>query len=309
MDTNAVIYVAGHRGMVGSAIVRQLEARGFRHLVTATSNELDLRDQNAVRAFYRDTKPAYVFIAAAKVGGILANDTQPAEFIYDNLMIECNLIHGAHEAGVKKLLLLGSTCVYPKLAPQPLKEAYLLEGALEPTNQWYAVAKIAGIKLCQAYRRQYARAFCTAMPTNLYGPGDNFDSQTSHVLPGLLGRFHDAKRRGMPEVTVWGSGAPRREFLHVDDCAHACVRLMEVYDEEEPINIGVGRDISIRDLAELIKAVVGYEGNLVFDGTKPDGTPRKLVDVSKLHTLGWQPQISLREGIEAVYQWYRSHYQ
>ena len=304
MDTNAAIYVAGHRGMVGSAVLRALERRGFNNLITATSDQLDLRDQTAVRAFYRDTRPAYVFIAAAKVGGILANDSQPAEFIYDNLMIECNLIHGAHEAGARKLLLLGSTCVYPRLAPQPLKETYLLEGALEPTNQWYAVAKIAGIKLCQAYRRQYGHSYCAAMPSNLYGPGDNFDLETSHVLPALLAKFHEAKTDGLPQVMVWGSGEPRREFLHVDDCADACIKVMDVYDEEDVINIGIGKDISIRELAELIKEQVGYQGTLVFDGSKPDGAPRKLVDVSKLDALGWRAQITLKEGLETVYRWY-----
>lgn len=308
MELSAAIYVAGHRGMVGAALLRRLEQDGFDNLITATSAQLDLRDQTAVQAFYRKTKPAYVLVAAAKVGGIVANDTRPAEFIYDNLMIECNLIHGAHEAGVEKLLLLGSTCVYPRLAPQPLKEVYLLDGPLEPTNQWYAVAKIAGIKLCQAYRRQYGDAFCAVMPTNLYGPGDNFDTQTSHVLPALLNRFHQAKKQGLQQVTVWGSGTPRREFLHVDDCAEACVKLMAIYDEEEIINIGVGKDISIRELAILIKELVGFEGELVFDSAKPDGTPRKLVDVSKLDALGWHAQIKLREGLKTVYEWYCTHH-
>ena len=306
MNKDACIYVAGHRGMLGSAIVRGLTARGFHNLVFAGRDRLDLRDQAAVQAFYATNKPDYVFIAAARVGGILANDRYPAEFLYDNLMIEANLIHGAHETDVDKLLFLGSTCIYPRAAPQPLKEDYLLTGALEPTNQWYAVAKIAGIKLCQAYRRQYGCRFISAMPTNLYGPGDNFDLENSHVLPGLMRRLHDAKVEGAGEVTVWGTGAPRREFCHVDDCAAACIHLMEHYDGEGTVNIGVGEDITIADLAGLLQRVVGYKGRLVFDASKPDGTPRKLVDISRIRGLGWSPNIPLEAGVKSTYDWYRA---
>ena len=302
----AKIWVAGHRGLVGSGIVRALWARGYERIVTRTSAELDLREQAAVRAFYAAERPEYVFVAAAKVGGILANDTYPAEFLYDNLMIEANVIHGAHAAGVKKLLFLGSTCIYPKLAPQPLREEYLLTGPLEPTNEWYAVAKIAGIKLCQAYRRQYGAHFIAAMPTNLYGPGDNFDPAGSHVLPALIRKFHDAKVAGAPEVVVWGSGAPRREFCHVDDCAEACLRLMEVYDEAEIVNIGVGEDLTIAELAALVARVVGYGGAIVYDLSRPDGTPRKLVDVSRIHALGWRARIPLEQGIRETYESWRA---
>ena len=302
----AKIWVAGHRGLVGSAIVRALQARGYERVVTRTSAELDLREQAAVRAFYAAERPEYVFVAAAKVGGILANDTYPAEFLYDNLMIEANVIHGAHAAGVKKLLFLGSTCIYPKLAPQPLREEYLLTGPLEPTNEWYAVAKIAGIKLCQAYRRQYGAHFIAAMPTNLYGPGDNFDPAGSHVLPALIRKFHEAKVAGAPEVVVWGSGAPRREFCHVDDCAEACLRLMEVYDEAEIVNIGVGEDLTIAELAALVARVVGYGGAIVYDLSRPDGTPRKLVDVSRIHALGWRARIPLEQGIRETYESWRA---
>jgi GDP-L-fucose synthase len=305
IPADARIYVAGHRGLVGAAIVRALRGRGYGDLVTATSREVDLREQAAVRGFYARERPQYVFVAAAKVGGILANDTYPARFLYDNLMIEANLIHGAYEAGVEKLLFLGSTCIYPKLAPQPLREEYLLTGPLEPTNEWYAVAKIAGIKLCQAYRRQYGCRFISAMPTNLYGPGDNFDLETSHVLPALIRKFHEAKARGAPEVVVWGTGAPRREFCHVDDCAEACLHLMAVYDEAEIVNIGVGEDVSIAELAALVARVVGYEGRIVYDRSKPDGTPRKLVDVSRIFALDWRPRIGLEEGIRGTYAWYR----
>ena len=302
----AKIWVAGHRGLVGSAIVRALQARGYERVVTRTSAELDLREQAAVRAFYAAERPEYVFVAAAKVGGILANDTYPAEFLYDNLMIEANVIHGAHAAGVKKLLFLGSTCIYPKLAPQPLREEYLLTGPLEPTNEWYAVAKIAGIKLCQAYRRQYGAHFIAAMPTNLYGPGDNFDPAGSHVLPALIRKFHEAKVAGAPEVVVWGSGVPRREFCHVDDCAEACLRLMEVYDEAEIVNIGVGEDLTIAELAALVARVVGYGGAIVYDLSRPDGTPRKLVDVSRIHALGWRARIPLEQGIRETYESWRA---
>lgn len=307
MDQNARIYVAGHRGLVGAAIVRRLQADGFTNLLTATSRELDLRDQAAVRAFFAGNKPDYVFMAAAKVGGILANDSYPAEFIYDNLMMEANVIDAAYWNGVKKLLFLGSTCIYPKLAPQPLKEEYLLTGPLEPTNEWYAVAKIAGIKLCQAYQRQYGARFISAMPTNLYGPGDNFDLEKSHVMPALIRKFHEAKMAGAPTVTVWGTGTPRREFLHVDDCARACVYLMEHYEDSEIVNIGTGSDLPIGELATLVGKVVGYQGEIVFDTTKPDGTPRKLVDVGRILGLGWQPRIGLDEGIRDAYQWFLEH--
>lgn len=304
MEKDAAIYVAGHRGLVGSALVRCLRASGYRQLICLTSRELDLRDQAAVRSFFGRERPDYVFVAAAKVGGILANDRSPADFLYDNLMIEGNLIHGAFEADVKKLLFLGSTCIYPKLAPQPLKEEYLLTGPLEPTNQWYAVAKIAGIKLCQAYQRQHGCRFISAMPTNLYGPGDNFDLETSHVLPALLRKFHEAKVAAAPMVEVWGSGTPRREFCHVDDCAAACLHLMQTYEGNGIINIGVGRDIAIRELAERVAEVVGFSGEIVFDTSKPDGTPRKLVDVNRLFALGWRPRISLEDGIRQTYAWY-----
>ncbi|MGD9299663.1 MAG: GDP-L-fucose synthase, partial [Thiohalocapsa sp.] len=304
MNQDARIYVAGHRGLVGSAILRALEARGCTQLITRTSRELDLRDQAAVRAFYAAERPEYVFLAAAKVGGILANDTYPAEFLYDNLMIEANLIHGAWEAGVEKLLFLGSTCIYPKHAPQPMHEDALLTGPLEPTNEWYAVAKIAGIKLCQAYRRQYGARFISAMPTNLYGPGDNFDLEKSHVMPALIRKFHEAKERGDATVTVWGTGAPRREFLHVDDCADACLFLMEHYDGSDFVNIGVGDDISIRELVELVRRVVGFDGEVVWDTSKPDGTPRKLVDVGRINGLGWRAKMPLEDGVRATYEWF-----
>ena len=307
MHPDARIYVAGHRGLVGSALVRRLKEQGYKNLILASSDELDLRDQGAVEAFYHKHHPEYVFVAAAKVGGILANDTYPAEFLYDNLMIEANLIHGAYRHGVKKLLLLGSTCIYPRLAPQPLKEEYLLTGPLESTNEWYAIAKIAGIKLCQAYSKQYGCRFISVMPTNMYGPGDNFDLKTSHVLPALIRKFHEASIQGDANVTIWGSGTPRREFLHVDDCADACVYLMNLYEESDIINIGSGEDISIHDLALLIKSVVGFAGGIVYDKTKPDGTPRKLVDISKIRRAGWSPAINLEEGIRTTYEWYRSN--
>jgi len=303
-DKHAKIYVAGHRGMVGAAIVRTLQARGYGNIVTRTSKELDLREQAAVRAFFDTERPAYVFLAAAKVGGIVANDTYPAEFIHDNLVIETNIIHAAHLSGVNKLLFLGSTCIYPKLAPQPLKEEYLLTGPLEPTNEWYAVAKIAGIKLCQAYRRQYGSDFISAMPTNLYGPGDNFDLEKSHVVPAMMRKMHEAKARGDTSVTLWGTGTPLREFLHVDDLADALCFLMENYSGESHVNVGVGRDITIRELAETIKDITGFEGELVFDTSKPDGTPRKLVDTSMINGMGWQAKIGLKDGLAQAYQWF-----
>lgn len=301
METTEKIYVAGHRGMVGAAIVRALEARGFHNIVARSHADLDLKNQQAVQGFFREERPAYVFLAAAKVGGIHANNTYRAEFLYDNLMIEANVIHAAWEHGVKKLLFLGSSCIYPKLAPQPLQEDSLLTGALEPTNEPYAIAKIAGLKLCEAYRDQYGAQFISAMPTNLYGPGDNYDLQNSHVLPALLRKIHTAKVEGRPAVELWGTGAPMREFLHVDDLASACLHLMEHYEGREWLNIGTGEDLSIRELAELVCAVVGYEGQLAWDTTKPDGTPRKLLDVSKIHALGWKARIGLRAGIEGVY--------
>lgn len=307
MDKQDRIYVAGHCGLVGAALLRALSAQGFNNIICATSQEVDLRDQNAVRSFYDMHRPDYVIVAAAKVGGILANDSYPADFIYENLMIEANLIHEAYRHDVKKLLFLGSTCIYPKMAPQPLKEEYLLTGPLEPTNEWYAVAKIAGIKLCQAYRRQHGCSYICAMPTNLYGPGDNFDLQSSHVMPALIRKVHEAKIFNRPNVVVWGTGTPRREFMHVDDCAAACLFLMEGYDKGEIVNVGVGEDITIHDLAVIIKSVVGYEGKIVFDPGKPDGTPRKLVDVSRLRGLGWFPGVSLEQGVRSTYDWYLSH--
>ena len=307
MNRESKIFVAGHRGLVGSGILRKLQAEGYTNLVTRTRAELDLRDQAAVNRFFEEERPEYVFLAAAKVGGILANSTYPADFIRDNLQIQTNVIDAAYRSGVKKLLFLGSSCIYPKFAPQPMKEEHLLTGPLEPTNEWYAVAKIAGIKMAQAYRRQYGFNAISLMPTNLYGPGDNFDLETSHVIPALIRKFHEAKVEGKPHVVVWGTGKPRREFLHVDDLADAALFLMQNYDGEEIINVGVGEDVSIRELAELIRDVVGYEGEIVFDTTKPDGTPRKLLDVSRLHALGWRARISLREGLEQTYAWYKAH--
>lgn len=302
MHKEAKIYVAGHRGMVGAAIVRRLRQEGYQNLVMRSSKELDLRDQAAVAAFFAEEQPEYVFLAAAKVGGIVANNTYRAEFLYDNLMIEANLIHQAHVQRVKKLLFLGSSCIYPKFAPQPMQEEHLLTGTLEPTNEPYAIAKIAGIKLCEAYRDQYGDDFISAMPTNLYGPNDNYDLQNSHVLPALLRKFHEAKVEGKPSVEIWGDGSPMREFMHVDDLAGACMFLMEQYSDRQFVNIGVESDVSIKDLALMIKDVVGYEGELAFDTSKPTGTPRKLMDSSKLHGLGYQPEISLKEGIAHVYQ-------
>lgn len=299
---NSKIYIAGHRGMVGSAILRRLQAAGFQNFALADSKQLDLRNQLEVSEFFRREKPQYVFLAAAKVGGILANDTYRAEFLYDNLMIEANIIHSAYQAGVTKLMFLGSSCIYPKMAPQPLREDALLTGPLEPTNEPYAIAKIAGIKLCDAYRAQYGCNFVSVMPTNLYGPNDNYHPQNSHVLPAMIRRFHEAKRDRLPAVTIWGTGTPRREFLHVDDLADACYYLMQHYDEPGLVNIGVGHDISILELAQLVSRTVGYEGRIEHDLTKPDGTPRKLMDVSKLHGFGWKARISLEEGVQAVYE-------
>lgn len=302
MQLQDKIYIAGHRGMVGSAIKRRLEAEGFSNFITRTSDQLDLKETKAVEDFFTAEKPDYVFLAAAKVGGIMANNTYRAEFLYDNLMIQANVIHQAYKAGVKKLLFLGSSCIYPKMAPQPLKEEYLLTGLLEPTNEPYAIAKIAGIKLCDAYRAQYGCNFISVMPTNLYGPNDNYDLKNSHVLPALLRKIHEAKLNNDPEVIVWGTGTPKREFLHADDMADACYFLMQHYNEEGLVNIGIGHDISISDLAHMIQEIVGYEGKLHFDTTKPDGTPRKLMDVSKLHSLGWKATIELEKGITQVYK-------
>lgn len=304
MDRNARIYVAGHRGLVGSAIVRKLTAEGYGNLLLRTSGELDLRDQAAVAAFFDAEQPDYVFLAAAKVGGIVANNCYPAEFIYDNLMIEANVIHNAYRTGVSKLLFLGSTCIYPKMAPQPIREEYLLTGPLEPTNEPYAIAKIAGISLCRSYNRQYGTRFIAAMPTNLYGPNDNFDLEKSHVLPALIRKFHEAKVAGVPTVTVWGTGTPLREFIHVDDVADAAIHLMRHHEGDDIVNIGSGEEISIRDLALLVKKVVGFEGELAFDASKPDGTPRKLSDVSRLHSLGWRHRIRLEDGVRGTYEWF-----
>ena len=302
MEKDAKIYVAGHRGMVGSALIRRLQQAGFTNFVTRTSSELDLRNQQAVADFFAQEKPEYVVLAAAKVGGIQANNTYRAEFLYDNLMIESNVIHHSYLNGVKKLLFLGSSCIYPKMAPQPLREDALLTGELESTNEPYAVAKIAGIKLCDAYRSQYGCNYISAMPTNLYGPHDNYDLKNSHVLPALLRKFHEAKEAKAPEVEVWGTGTPRREFLHVDDLADACYWLLENYNEPGLVNIGTGTDLSIRELAELVQRTVGYEGSIRFNSDYPDGTPRKLMDVSKLAGFGWTATIGLEEGVQAVYK-------
>lgn len=301
MNVSDKIYVAGHRGMVGSAICRNLTEKGFENVITRTSSELDLRNQEAVKSFFQSEKPDYVFLAAAKVGGIHANNIYRAEFLYDNLMIEANIIHSAYEHNVKKLLFLGSSCIYPKMAPQPLKEEYLLTDFLEPTNEPYAIAKISGIKLCEAYRDQYGCNFISAMPTNLYGPNDNYDLNNSHVLPALIRKFHEAKICGKDEVEIWGTGSPKREFLHVDDLAEACFYLMENYDDRQFVNVGSGKDICIADLAMIIKKTTGFEGKLVFDTSKPDGTPRKLMDVSKINNFGWKHKIQLEEGIASVY--------
>ncbi len=307
MEKDSKIYVAGHRGMVGSAIVRRLTKDGYTNLILRTRQELDLLDQQAVQQFFEQERPEYVFLAAAKVGGILANNTYRAQFIYENLQIQNNIIHSAYRYGVKKLLFLGSSCIYPKMAPQPIKEEYLLTGPLEPTNEPYAIAKIAGIKMCEAYNAQYGTNFISTMPTNLYGPHDNFDLQTSHVLPALIRKFHEAKVNHRTYVEIWGTGTPRREFLHVDDLADACVFLMQHYNDSQFVNVGVGEDISIKELALLIQDIVGYQGELRFDTSKPDGTPRKLLDVSRLHALGWKARIPLREGIRQTYQWFLEH--
>ena len=304
MDKGSKIYVAGHQGLVGGAILRLLQAQGFGNLICLNPSELELRDQGAVAAFFTLERPEYVFLAAARVGGIRANSTYPAEFIYDNLMIQANIIHHAYGSDVKKLLFLGSSCIYPKFCPQPMKEEFFLDGKLEPTNEPYAVAKIAGIKMCQAYNRQYGTQFISLMPTNLYGPGDNFDLQDSHVVPALIRKFHEAKENGEKTVIVWGSGTPRREFLFVDDLADACLFLMERYGGNEIINVGVGTDQTIEELAQLIGEVVGFQGELSFDLNKPDGTPRKLLDVARISRLGWRARTSLREGLEKTNSWF-----
>lgn len=301
--TNKRVFVAGHRGMVGSAIVRRLASEGC-EVLTASRAELDLKDQAAVRQWFAAQRPDAVFLAAAKVGGILANDSFPADFLYDNLMIEANVIEAAHREDVAKLLFLGSSCIYPKFAPQPIREDALLTGSLEPTNEWYAIAKIAGIKLAQSYRRQHGRDFISAMPTNLYGPGDNFDLQSSHVLPALIRKTHEAKNSCAESITIWGTGTPRREFLHVDDLADACVFLMKTYSDDSHVNVGSGDDVTIRDLAELVKKVVGFNGEIVCDTSKPDGTPRKLMDSNLLRNLGWSPRTSLDQGVSDVYRWF-----
>ena len=304
MDTDARIFVAGHRGLVGSAIVRRLERAGYRNLLLRTQAELDLRDPAAVDRFFAAERPSHVFLAAAKVGGIRANDTYPADFLRENLQIQTAVIDAAWRHGTTKLLFLGSSCIYPKLAPQPIREESLLTGPLEPTNEWYAIAKIAGLKLCQAYRRQHGFDAISAMPTNLYGPGDNFNLLDSHVLPALIRRCHEAKVSHAPELVVWGTGTPRREFLHVDDLADALLFLMQRYADESHVNVGWGQDLSIRELAEMVARVVGYEGRLAFDATKPDGTPRKLLDVSRLNGLGWSPTVRLEHGVRTTYEWY-----
>ena len=308
MNLDAKIYVAGHRGLVGSAIVRNLEEKGYKNIIYRTHKELDLTNQEAVRTFFEKEKPEYVFLAAAKVGGIHANNTYPADFIYDNLMIQNNVIKAAHDFEVKKLLFLGSTCIYPKMAPQPIKEEYLLTGALEETNEAYAVAKIAGLEMCKFFKRQYGDNFISCMPTNLYGPNDNFDLKNSHVLPALIRKFHEAKVNNSDVVEVWGTGTPLREFLYVDDMADACVFLMENYDGEQHINIGTGEEVSIRKLAETVKEVVEFNGELVFNTDMPDGTPRKLTTVDKLHGLGWKHKVSLNEGIKLAYSWFLENY-
>jgi GDP-L-fucose synthase len=301
------IYIAGHRGLVGGAILRALQRQGHRRLIVRSHAELDLTEQSAVREFLERERPDAVIMAAARVGGIQANNTRPAEFIRDNLLMQDNIIDAAHRAGVGKFVFLGSSCIYPKLAPQPIKEEYLLSGALEPTNEWYAVAKIAGLKMCQAYRRQYGFNAISLMPTNLYGPGDNFDLQSSHVLPALIRRFHEAKQRGDDTLSVWGTGTPRREFLHVEDLADAVVHLLKTYDGEPIVNIGWGEDVTIRELAEMVAAATEFTGRLVFDVSKPDGTPRKLLDTSRLTSLGFRPKITLKDGIDQTYAWYKEH--
>lgn len=307
MEHSSTIYVAGHRGLVGSALVRRLTEQGYTNIIARSHAELELTDQAAVDAFFAEIKPEYVFLAAAKVGGIMANNTQPAEFIYGNLMVQTNVIESAHRHGVKKLLFLGSSCIYPRLAPQPIKEEYLMTGPLEPTNEPYALAKIAGIIMAQSYTRQYGMNTVSVMPTNLYGINDNFDLTSSHVLPAMIRKFDDAKNSGAPSITLWGTGSPRREFLHVDDMAAACVYLMEHYDDPSIVNIGTGEDVSIKELAEMIKRIVGYQGEIIWDSTKPDGTPRKLLDVSKIHSLGWKHKISMEDGIKSTYEWYKNN--
>ncbi|MDK0627468.1 GDP-L-fucose synthase [Clostridium perfringens] len=308
MNKNSKIYVAGHRGLVGSAIVRNLEEKGFNNIICRTHKELDLTNQNEVRKFFEEERPEYVFLAAAKVGGIHANNTYPADFIYENLMIQNNVIKAAHDFEVKKLLFLGSTCIYPKMAPQPIKEDYLLTGSLEETNEAYAVAKIAGLEMCKFFKRQYGDNFISCMPTNLYGPNDNFDLKNSHVLPALIRKFHEAKVNNSEVVEVWGTGKPLREFLYVDDMADACVFLMENYDGEQHVNIGTGVEVSIRELAETVKEVVGFEGELVFNTDMPDGTPRKLTTVDKLNGLGWKHKVDLENGIKMAYEWFLENY-
>jgi len=304
LSTDSKIYLAGHTGLVGSAIMRKLESEGYTNIVTRTYEELDLTDQKATREFFEKERPEYVFLAAAKVGGIQANSVYPADFIYINLMIECNVIKAAHEFGVKKLLFLGSSCIYPKMAPQPIKEEYLLSGYLEETNEAYALAKISGLKMCQYFNKQYGTNFISVMPTNLYGPNDNFDLNTSHVLPALIRKFHEAKTSNAPYVEIWGTGTPRREFLYVDDLADACLFLMKNYSGNDFFNIGTGEDVTIKELAELIGEVVGYKGELRFDTSKPDGTPRKLLDVSRIHEAGWRHKIELKKGLEMTYEWF-----
>ncbi|HTN78870.1 MAG TPA: GDP-L-fucose synthase [Acidimicrobiales bacterium] len=305
---DARIFVAGHRGLVGSAVLRKLEASGYANVLTATREQLDLRDQAAVNYWFRDHRPEFVYLVAGTVGGILANSTRPAEFIYDNLMIHGTVVEASYRSGVEKLLYLGSSCIYPRDADQPMTEDALLTGPLEPTNEPYAIAKIAGIKLCQSYRTQYGANFVSAMPTNLYGPNDNFDLESSHVLPALMRKFHDAKVRGAREVEIWGTGTPRRELLHVDDLADACLFIMDVYEEQQHLNVGTGVDLSIRELAETVRDVVHPEGELVFDSSKPDGAPRKLLDVSRINALGWKASIGLREGIESTYAWFLANH-
>ena len=304
MHKDSRIYVAGHRGLVGSALIRRLESAGFTNILTASRDQLDLRDQSEVSHWFKANQPEFVFLVAGRVGGILANSTYPAEFIYDNMMIHGTVVEAAHRYGTRKLLYLGSSCIYPRQATQPIKEEELLTGPLEPTNEWYAIAKIAGIKLCQAYRKQYGCDFISAMPTNLYGPNDNFDLNSSHVLPALIRKFHDAKLSGATEVEIWGTGSPMREFLHVDDLADACVYLMQNYEEDSHINVGTGKDLAIRDLADLVRSVVHPDATLRFDTSKPDGTPRKVLDVSRLAELGWSARTELREGIESTYEWF-----